>query len=123
LSEISEIPLLKGRAITIAATDLNVYYELLRVQADPNRILYIRDITIESSDTTSIPEVKVYINGTPYLQDFPIFLSSAGVGFGHLRSVEGKDPLVVSVRKTAAGLGAVTVACIVSGTQVPRGSY
>ena len=120
----SEIPLLKGNAITIATADLDKYYELLKIQADPNRILYVRDIYVELDDTTSLPEFKVDLNGTTYLKDFPVFSTAAGIaGFGgHLRSVDGKDPIVVYVRKTAAGAGAIRVGCIVTGIQVPKSS-
>lgn len=119
----SEVPLLKGNAITIATADLNTYKELLRIKADPNRILYIRDIDVQSNDATSVPEFRLDINGTPYLKDYPLFVPSAGLGFGgHLRSIDGKDPIVVYVRKTAAGTGAIRVGCIVTGIQVPKSS-
>jgi hypothetical protein len=118
----SEIPLLKGNPITIAANDLDKYKELIRIQADPNRIIYIRDIDIEIDDTTSLPRFKVSINGTPYLKDFPLLTTVASLGFGgDLRGSDTKDPLIIWVKKTAAGTGALRVACVVTGTQVPRG--
>lgn len=118
----SEIPLLKGNAIIIAANDLDKYKELIRIQTDPNRIIYIRDIDIEIDDTTSLPQFKVRINGTPYLKDFPLLTTSKSLGFGgDLRGSDTKDPLIIWVEKTAAGTGALTVACVITGTQVPKG--
>lgn len=118
----SEIPLLKGDSITIAANDLNEYKELIKIQTDPNRIIYIRDIAIEIDNTTSLPQFKININGTHYLKDFPLLTSAGGFGFGgDLRSKDTKDPLIVWVKKTAVGAGALTVACVVTGTQVSKG--
>jgi len=118
----SEIPLLKGASKIITTNDLNDYKELIKIQTDPNRIIYIRDIAIEIDDTTSLPQFKVNINGTPYLKDFPLLTSAASLGFGgDLRGSDTKDPLIIWVKKTAAGTGALTVACVVTGTQVSKG--
>lgn len=118
----SEVPLLKGASKIIAANDLNNYVKIIQIEADPNRIIYIRDVDIEIDDTTSLPQFKVSINGTPYLKDFPLLTTAASLGFGgDLRGSDTKDPLIVWVKKTAAGTGALTVACVVTGTQVPRG--
>ena len=117
----SEIPLLKGASKIIAASDLNDYKELIRIKTDPNRIIYIRDISIEIDDTTSLPQFKLSINGTPYLKDFPLLTATKSLGFGgDLRGSDTKDPLIIWVKKTAAGTGALTVACAVTGTQVPK---
>lgn len=114
----SEIPLLEGKTISIAVNDLDDYKEILKVTADPDRIIYIRDIVFEIDDTTSAPQIKISINGTPYLKDFSLITTSKSLGFGgDLRGSDTKDPLIIWVKKTAVGLGALKVSCIVTGTQ------
>ena len=117
----SEIPLLKSNSVTIIANDLNTYKELLAIQVDPNRTLYIRAIRVEFNDTTSLPQFKLRVNGTEYLKDIPVFSGVATIGFGgDLRGSDTKDPIKIWVKKTAAGTGAIIVTCVVTGIQVQR---
>jgi hypothetical protein len=117
----SEVPLLTGNSVSIAANDLNKYYEVLRVTVDPNRIIYIRDINWEIDDTTSLPQIKISVNGTPYLKDFPLYAASGGLGFGgNLRGSDTKDPVIIQARKTSAGAGILNVSCTVTGIQIQK---
>lgn len=116
----SEFPLLKGKVLEIS--ELNSYKELLVIEADPQRVLYIAHIRITVDDTTSKPQVKVSLDGVKYLEDFLMLSSPLTIDFGKsLRLLSNrKKPIEIYLKKTAAGLGDLTVTAFVDGIEVRK---
>jgi hypothetical protein len=103
----SDRPLLKHGQVTLTAP--SDYVDLLEVECDPNRILYVRDIIIEVGTTTVNPVFNVSINGKQYVKEARILGSSATFGFGgHLKLWKHKKPLLIQVKSTAAGTSTIT---------------
>lgn len=115
---ISEIPLLEGNDISITINELNDYKDLLTIKTDPNRVLFIRDIRIDIDDTTSLPQIKIKLNGTPYLTDFPLLAATTTFGFASDLKGRTGTPVSIKVKKTAVGAGTLTITCFVTGIQM-----
>jgi hypothetical protein len=113
----SNRPLLKSGTLTVS--EPSGYQDLLVVECDPNRILYIRDIVITVSDTTPEPLINVNLNGKPYIKDSPLLVLAGALSFGgHLKMHDHKKPIVVQIKTTKAG--AFTASAYVTGIEVER---
>jgi hypothetical protein len=99
-------PLLKGDYLPSLETE---YKELLKIEADPTKTLYVGDIRIAVSNSAVVPFINVRLNGTPYLTDFPLLDATVTLAFGRsLKLQKHKVPIVVEIKRTAAGACAAT---------------
>jgi hypothetical protein len=112
--------LLKGNKLSVS--EMGIYKELLVVENDPQKTLCIGHIRIETSDATSLSEVKIDLNGKNYLKDFPLIDGKMTIDFGRAEELETgyKKPIVVSIKKVAAGTGTMTATCFVDGIEKQR---
>ena len=95
------------------------YQTLLSIESDPNKTIYIRDITIEWSSVAGTPYINVTINGTKKLRDFQPVVAQTKLSFGGALVFKGKTqkpPILVEIKDATA---TPNVTCIVTGVEVP----
>ena len=115
----SDSPLLRGDKVVI--TELNKYVELLTVESDALTDLLVGHIKIDINDTTALPEIKVDLDGKPFLNDYPLLVSSLSFDWGRHLRLHGKHnkPIVIQIKQTVAGAGNLRAAACVDGLEVP----
>ena len=100
-------------------TATTTYQTLLQIESDPNKEIYIDNITIEFSSVAGAPYIKVTINGEAKLRDFRPVVAQTKLSFGRDLVFKGKTqkpPILVEIKDTAA---TPNVTCIVTGVQLP----
>jgi hypothetical protein len=115
----STIPLLESGNLSF--TD-NEWKTLLKIEAAPNRQLFIRDIIITFSDITTFqPRLRILFNGAPKIRDFPPNDAQVKLNFAGDFSlgIENKPPLEILVKSD--GTNTCVVTAIVTGTQKQTG--
>jgi hypothetical protein len=114
---LSDRPLLKGNVIKISKVD--DYTELLVIENDPTSTLNVGHIRIDNSDATALPYINIFLDGKVYLKDFPMLASPIVIDFGrHVVLNRTKKPIVIQMKKTAAGAGVLTATAFVDGVEV-----
>jgi hypothetical protein len=110
-------PLLKGNSLSLSKV-MTTYVELLRIETDPSKELLVDTIEVAIDDTTSNPLINISLNGSPYIKDFPVLNTSARFSFGRdLKLTKHKVPILVEVKKTAAGLGTLRATAWATGIE------
>ena len=96
------------------------YVEVFKWNADPNRKVYIRDISIVVSAVTTHPTFIIQINGEDKLKDFETLATSFSFGFGDHLVFRGheKKPTIRVLAKNDASAG-VNVTVAVHGVEEP----
>ena len=95
------------------------YKTLLSIESDPDKEIYIDNITIEFSSIAGAPYIKVTINGEPALRDFRPVVAQTKLSFGRDLVFKGKTqkpPILVEIKDTTA---TPNVTCVVTGVQIP----
>lgn len=119
MPDTSTRPLLRGKAIKVDT--LNVYKQLLTIQADPQTELHLGHIRVDVDDVTTFPFINVFLNGKPYLEDFPLLAASYVADFGrHVILNRVDKAILIEIKATAAGLGTLTATALVDGIEVLR---
>ena len=110
----STLPLLVGNSIADVGIE---YVELLKIEADPNEVIYIGDIRIDINDTTTKPLITIRLNGVQYLKDFSLISATTTFGFGrNFKCNNDKKPLVIHIKKST---GALNASAFVTGIRKP----
>lgn len=107
----SDKALLQHGRITASAT----YAKLLSIESDPNKSIIIRDITIEFSSVADTPQIRVIINGQPYMRNFQPVVAQTKLSFGGDLVFHGKTqkpPILVEARDLT---GTPNVTCVCTG--------
>ena len=112
-------PLLRGNKIVIPSP--GPYQNLFTIQTDPQIDLHIGHIRIDISDATTLPYINFYLNGKPYLENFPLIGTSYQIDYGRHVVLERVDKAIrIEMKTTAAGTGALTATALVDGLEVPK---
>jgi len=95
--------------------------ELLVIEADPMTNLHVGHIRVDASDTASKPYVNVRLDGKQYLKDFLMVDSNLHIDFGkNLLLNCTKKPIVIEMKKTAAGTGDLIATAFADGIETAR---
>ena len=100
-------------------TAATVYQKLLSIESDPDKAIYIDNITIEFSSVAGAPYIKVIINGEAQLRDFRPVVAQTKLSFGRDLVFKGKTqkpPILVEIKDASA---TPNVTCVVTGIQLP----
>lgn len=117
----SELPYAESANRTYSAVD-TTWKELLSVDADPNRDIYLRDITINSDYVIANGDdvrIQLVINGEKLLDNFQMVLTSFSLGFGGdliLKGSGNKTPIIIRTRYLATA-HTTHVSAVVNGVQ------
>jgi hypothetical protein len=118
----SDTPLIKANYIEI--TSPGEYHDLLVVECDPNRILYLREIVFEFDHdgmTDPKPMVNISINGKPYIKNHRVIGGAGGFGFGgHLKLWNHAKPLVIQIKTTVSGHSTFYATAYAIGIEVSK---
>lgn len=115
----SNEPLIKDGELSTSESD---WQELLKLDCDPDKKIYIRNIVICLSTylPTTSTAIRVLINGTPYLHDFSPVVDTTTLAFGGSLIFEGKTvkpPIIVYVKSD--GVTTLYATAIITGIKLP----
>jgi hypothetical protein len=112
----SDQPLLESARVT---TNSTTYVDLIKYKVDPNKMVFVRDVTVELNSTSGSPTVSLSINGETKLRDFQPVDTDLKMAFGGHLAFRGtlRDP-AIWIRVKNDGTTNTTFTVVITGVTV-----
>lgn len=118
--ESNEAILANGHKLAITASS---WTKLLELNADPDKILYVREIKITFNDFITAgfqPYLRVDINGSPKIREWAPLRQEVTLNFGGdlvFRGKQQKPPITIYVKSD--GTNSLNANCVITGVETP----